>query len=517
MAILMPTNGKGGYDYSFVDAPPKDLVCKICRRPSREPHLSVCCGYTFCKTCLEGAKQADSVDDEIKNACPICRKKNFTTVLNKQNERAIKNLHVFCTNKDKGCDWQGEMSRITDHLANSDGCQFEETNCSNECGLSLQRQCLSKHVDTECPRSQIICQYCNTAIGERQFINGQHHKEQCPKFPLPCPNKCEVGTVLRENIKTHRAECPLEMIHCEYYEMGCEDSMARKDQVKHYKEEMENHLSLMKSEYLHTKDKLAGTEQTVISTKQKLADAEKRIRELERAMEDRIKKVEIQLQKKIQLVENMMFKHAFQWYRTLEGRVKSKCTKIVKIPVTLKMSEYLKNKGSDSDWYSDSFSWELSVFDQYPEMKLQVTPAGRGDGKGTHLSVQLYLVKGGYKRDFIALEQQNVDNYNKLYFWQEKERLGKVIKELKEKQRLWETISPAHLHVKIINQVADSEHHSVQTNQIDLTTNHFLTNEDCNVLIFDSPCFVSNEVLYKSTATCRYLKDDNLYFFIKMS
>ena len=58
---------------------------------------------------------------------------------------------------------------------------------------------------------------------------------------------------------------------------------------------------------------------------------------------------------------------------------------------------------------------------------------------------------------------------------------------------------------------------SVQTNQIDLTTNHFLTNKNCNVLIFDSPCFVSNEVLYKSTATCQYLKDDNLYFLIKMA
>ena len=91
------------------------------------------------------------------------------------------------------------------------------------------------------------------------------------------------------------------------------------------------------------------------------------------------------------------------------------------------MSGYSQNKGSRSDWYSDSFSWELSVFDQYPEMKLRVSPAGCGDGKGTHLSVQLYLAKGGCKRHFIALEQQNIDNYNKLSFiWQqERERLEK--------------------------------------------------------------------------------------------
>ena len=578
----------------------------------------------------------------------MCREKSFAAFPNKRDERAIRNLHVFCTNKDKGCDWQGEMNSIVCHLANSDGCQFEEVSCSNQCGLSLQRQLLSKHVDSKCPRSQVTCQYCNT-IGERQFINGQHHKEECPKFPLPChnkcdintvprqnmeahraecplemiqcecnlslqrqhlskhadiecprskvtcqycnttgerqfisgqqheeecpklplscPNKCEVGIVLRENMEAHRAECPLEIIQCEYYEMGCTDNITRKDQVKHNKEEMENHLSLMKSEYLHTKGKLA--------------DAEKRSGELESAMEHRIKESEIQLQQKAQqLVENMMFKHVpvFQWYTTLEGRVKSQC---VKIPVTLKISEHSKKKESDSDWYSGSFSWELSVFDQYPEMKLRVIPAGCDDGKGTHLSVQLYLVKGGRKRDFIALEQQievkiSENNSHKCMLhsqkyqvfgrtthiisqkralkerlkkegislkerqrereWErqqqekemlkmkrkekerlekERERLKKEKEELREKQKLWQEISLSNVHVMILNQITDSEHYCVQTNQIDLTSNYFLTNKHCNVLIFDSPCFISNEVLYKSTATCRYLKDDNIYFLIK--
>ena len=66
------------------------------------------------------------------------------------------------------------------------------------------------------------------------------------------------------------------------------------------------------------------------------------------------------------------------------------------------------------------------------------------------------------------------------------------------------------------NQITDSEHYSVQTDHIDLETNYFLTKKDSEVLIFDSPRFVSNEVLYKSTATCRYLKDDNIYFLIKV-
>ena len=66
----------------------------------------------------------------------------------------------------------------------------------------------------------------------------------------------------------------------------------------------------------------------------------------------------------------------------------------------------------------------------------------------------------------------------------------------------------------ILNQITDSEHYCVQTNQ-NIKADHFLTNKDCNVLIFDSPCFISNEVLHKSTATCQYLQDDNVYFLIE--
>ena len=79
----------------------------------------------------------------------MCRSEDFSTVANKQNERIIKSLRVFCTNKDKGCDWQGEINDITGHLGSSNGCSFEEVNCSNDCGLLLQRQYLPGHVDND--------------------------------------------------------------------------------------------------------------------------------------------------------------------------------------------------------------------------------------------------------------------------------------------------------------------------------------------------------------------------------
>jgi len=62
----------------------------------------------------------------ITNACPVCRNEEFMTVPNKAVDREIKSLHIYCTNKEKGCKWQGELNCINNHLGNSDGCQTDE-------------------------------------------------------------------------------------------------------------------------------------------------------------------------------------------------------------------------------------------------------------------------------------------------------------------------------------------------------------------------------------------------------
>ena len=101
----------------------------------------------------------------------------------------------------------------------------------------------------------LVCQYCHDA-GEHQFIAGQH-KEECLKLPLPCPNKCEVGSVPREDMEAHRKEFPLEMIKFEYHSVGCKRArLVRKDQENHNKQKMEEHLTMTKDELINTKAQL---------------------------------------------------------------------------------------------------------------------------------------------------------------------------------------------------------------------------------------------------------------------
>ena len=141
-------------------------------------------------------------------------------------------------------------------------CQLEVISCSYNCGEKFERQYMIHHVGMECPHCYDCCEYCYE-IGD-QFIEGKH--KECPKFPLPCPNQCEVGTVPCEDMEVHRQECPLEVVSCEYHKSGCLTKLLRKDHEEHKKEKMEEHLMM-------TMQKLTTNEKQLTNTKFLLAEA----------------------------------------------------------------------------------------------------------------------------------------------------------------------------------------------------------------------------------------------------
>ena len=259
----------GGYSYQFVENPPEIVKCVICHLPSRDPYLSECCGHILCGSCLRQCRTTP----HASRACPTCKDSRFKTVLNKQIDREVRSLHVYCTNKEKGCAWQGEINEISGHLEKNTGCQYEDVECTLNCNRTMQRQHLASHMKDRCLCRKVNCQYCHDT-GEYQFIEGQHKKE-CPKIPLPCPNKCEVGSVSCEDMEAHRKECPLEMIQCEYHSVGCNVRTPRKRKRNHLEENMEKHLQM-------TTLKLSTTEDELFSTKMRISNLEKMVKQLVR-------------------------------------------------------------------------------------------------------------------------------------------------------------------------------------------------------------------------------------------
>ena len=553
-------NDIGGYDCCFTDTPHDRFTCQICHLPSRVPYLSVCCGHLFCKSCLDNIKNTSA----ITYACPICRDTEFVTFPNKQAEREIKGLHVYCTNKEKGCEWQGELNHINNHLGNSDGCQFEEVKCSNECGKMIERRYLTSHVETKCPCRKVNCQYCHDT-GEHQFIEGQHkeecpklplscpnkcevgsvpredmeahrkeckleivkcvnkcgkqferqrlishmetecsnrtvecphchflglhswikgqHKKKCPKLPLPCPNKCKVRSVPRDDMEAHRKECPLEMIQCEYHNVGCDVRMARKDQEKHEDEKLKEHLkktelvlsdvklqlNCTKSELNDTKLELADTKSELMHAKDQITSALQRINNLEVLLYLATNKAVAR-----PISNAVVLESSLRWADKLVAMVTMSKSGDQECPVILRMPTFKQQQKNDVTWYSNSFHTHNKGY----KVCLNIDPAGHGDGEGTFLSVYLVLMKGSHDDKLM---------------WPLRGKFG----------------------VQLLNQISDSEHHSITVTYDDNTpkdSTSRVMNGDSATYGWGRSQFISIKDLRKATPTCQYLKENSLFF-----
>ncbi|XP_065902702.1 TNF receptor-associated factor 4-like [Dysidea avara] len=455
----------GGYEQQFMDTPHDSLwyICKICIHPCQDAYICGCCGHNFCKSCLNNAS----------STCPVCQNEELTTFPNAQADQEIEGFYAMCINKEVGCEWQGELTDITNHLENSNGCQFEEVKCSNECGKMLQRQHLISHVETECLHRKVDCRYCHI-IGEHQYIEGEH-KEQCPKHPLPCPNKCKVRKITREIMQAHRKECPLEIVQCGYHNMGCEERMMRKRKKKHERDKMKEHLLMMKLKWYKEvyEAKLASTEAKLALAEATLASAEAKL-----SLTNPHCNTEVMLHHLIKSSgHSRMVIYPPQWPIYLTTMATNNTGVVKMCPVIMKMANVASIKEEEVCWQGEPF---FSQPNGGYKMSLSVLPAGNGDGKGTHMSVYLCLMKD--------------HAYDGGLTWP-----------------LW-----GKFEVKLLNQISDCEHYSgivLFSDGIPHIAASRVIDGD-NGVGWGKPKFISNEALQKVTSTCQYLKDDCVFLQI---
>ena len=420
-----------------------------------------CCrGQILCKICLDRSCPPTGSTYPIASKCPICHKDGFVSYPNWHLDREIKSLFVYCTNKEKGCEWCGEVYDINNHLGNSDGCQFEEVNCSNECGKIMQRHWMSSHVEKECLNRKSECQLCHVT-GEYEFIEGKH-KKKCPKLPVPCPNKCNIGDIPREGIEAHRKECPLEINQCEYYDVGCKVMVVRKDEDKHKEEKMEEHLMMTKLE--------------LSCTKAQLSNALQRINNLEVLMHLVTDKAVARPSSSAAAINSSV-----NWYDKLTAMANMFKTGFQICPVVFKLSEINKKEKSrnvaNNFWYSDSFY----THDRGYKLCLRIEANGYKEGKDTYLSLWVHLMQGTYD-DELTWPLRGM------------------------------------FRIMLLNQISDSEHYSevvvYNENTPDGNANRVLESEKsvAEKKSWGMQKFISYKDMHRVFSTCRFLKDDCVFF-----
>ena len=231
---------------------PQDWVsCIICTELASVPVQTGCCGSSFCLKCIEEWAKSSAT-------CPHCRKTRkdgFSFNKDLRTERLIKDLKLFCTNYNSGCEWNGELRDVADHLAKT--CQFEAVPCPLKCLRKLPRFQMKRHVEEECPLRKIKCPFagCNRSITYKSMI--EVHYQECLFCPVRCPNHCKDRFIVRMDKERHLTEeCMEAIIDCEFAEFGCNCQAKRKDMPNHLEEAVHFHLSMLLKDYRKLQQKV---------------------------------------------------------------------------------------------------------------------------------------------------------------------------------------------------------------------------------------------------------------------
>ena len=244
---------RGGYDCEFLQRPPSGLVqadCPVCLLVLREPHQVTCCGYSYCQNCIKRIQTTQKL-------CPTC-KKEFDTFPDKRLKRSLYALKVYCSHREEGCDWVGELLELDGHLNLQPppekllvGCQFSEVDCTY-CVQPFQRRYVQAHQSDDCPKRPYACQHCNKhlAIFKATYEEVmQNHLPVCPFFPLSCPNNCDLELILQRQEVEHYVsrDCPLTLVLCNFHMVGCQVELTRRDMPSHISENLTGHMSLLQA------------------------------------------------------------------------------------------------------------------------------------------------------------------------------------------------------------------------------------------------------------------------------
>ena len=126
------------------------------------------------------------------------------------------------------------MGTLEKHLA---VCEFALVPCPKECKdisgkvKHFFKKQVKKHLRRACPNRDYTCKHCgeNGTYAEITRV----HDEVCDMKLLPCPNECG-ASIPRKNIGKHvQNECEYTMIPCKFQNIGCKIEMKREKMAAH--------------------------------------------------------------------------------------------------------------------------------------------------------------------------------------------------------------------------------------------------------------------------------------------
>ena len=365
-------------------------------------------------------------------------------------KRDINDLEIRCTKQGLGCQWVGELSSLQTHLDSDKGCGYVAVQCSNKCGAKMKRKELKAHLERQCLLRKIQCQYCSYEDTYRTITN--RHYGECPHYPLPCPNKCGTTGIRRADMDNHRSRCELEPVECPFREAGCKVHVVRKEFDSHMSGNQQMHLLVLLGAYQGTKRELGENQRELdeclgeldenrreldgnrreldenqrelyecqtelVKNRRELDGNRKELDECQRELVknrreldgnrreldenrreldenrrelDECQRELVKNRKELDDSQTKLHNTRLKLLQFEEIQYKQMTLKVIGNEVLFCMYDYSLYRQTGKVWYSPPFYYG----DGY-KLCLAVYANGKGDGEGTHVSVELLLMKGG--------------------------------------------------------------------------------------------------------------------------
>ena len=177
-----------------------------------------------------------------KRACPCCNRETFNDFPNLGLQQPLYAFQVHCSHKVDGCEWKGELGQLDNHLNLNilseedelEGCAFANIKCSY-CSEIVIRNSLQHHKNELCDKRPFSCEYCNDY--ESTYDDVIHnHWPVCGSHLVQCPNKCGAFPQRQDCEKHVSSDCPLTEVECDFNFAGCEVKLLRKEMPDHIKD-----------------------------------------------------------------------------------------------------------------------------------------------------------------------------------------------------------------------------------------------------------------------------------------
>lgn len=240
-----------------------DYLCPLCKGIYYKPVVDPC-GSIYCRKCIEQCLEKTKTCPSGKAFGPqaLITIDFITNVLDK--------LELFCKNKISGCEWKGRLASLDEHIEKE--CDYQCVKCTNEgCKTILRKSSLENHLG-HCDFKKEKCEHCELYFTR---VSLPAHLAECPKMKIDCTQSC--GIVLeRSLIDRHISnDCRKSVINCSYESLGCDFKATRLEVEQHLMENNVKHSLLFFNEFTSINNKIKNLDNKIDEVTKSLATRKK--------------------------------------------------------------------------------------------------------------------------------------------------------------------------------------------------------------------------------------------------